>query len=336
MACCVKNQNCTIDKLFKRKFNEKLQTLEEFSKGFSGDDTRKAVNAAYYLNVVTGIESSIYLGDVVYYEPKLFKKDKRKWKAWYKDNRCSMTIDKADSLLRAGGKGTSRVDELFKNVQKTNRQETQSLIHGLKGKHDKKAMQDYGIYAYQLTNGTAIVDWEDFGRLYPSMDEVYRVSQAIRDNSSKQPTSSHILNGIFHYDHNFPSESLKIAKELLTELNIDKFDFNLKSLKQVDEAVNKVLKKEASYETYSKLYPGLVAIVGHVLLNDIPNSRWKMYSPEGENIWEPYIENNKEQTFNPFLLVYKELYEYHFEEQEPVDLFSHVQIEMIQYQIKTK
>ncbi|GAA0891922.1 hypothetical protein GCM10009122_16010 [Fulvivirga kasyanovii] len=103
MACCVKNQNCTIDKLFKRKFNEKLQTLEEFSKGFSGDDTRRAVNAAYYLNVVTGIESCIYLGDIVYYEPKLFKKDKRKWRAWYLENRCSMTIDKADSLLKVLG-----------------------------------------------------------------------------------------------------------------------------------------------------------------------------------------------------------------------------------------
>jgi hypothetical protein len=59
------------------------------------------IKTIYFLGSVTGIESQIYWGDVFgYVDQASFDEDLKKWKKWYDDNKCEMTIIKADSLYR--------------------------------------------------------------------------------------------------------------------------------------------------------------------------------------------------------------------------------------------
>lgn len=57
----------------------------------------------FFLQEISGIKSSAYFGDVVYYESKQdYEKDIKKWKQWFKENSCSidsLSVDKIDKGL---------------------------------------------------------------------------------------------------------------------------------------------------------------------------------------------------------------------------------------------
>lgn len=97
----VKNPDCDVDEKFKEWFFIYLERCENFTKYFEGDDTEKVIESVYFLNAVTGIQSNIYLGDAVLYDKKEFKKDKKKWLDWYENNKCEITMFKADSIYEA-------------------------------------------------------------------------------------------------------------------------------------------------------------------------------------------------------------------------------------------
>jgi hypothetical protein len=91
-------RDCSVDDEFKKWFFVYLERCENFTKHFEGDDAEKVLEAVYFLSAITDIQSNIYLGDVVLYEKKEFRRDKKKWLNWYKENKCQMTLAKADSI----------------------------------------------------------------------------------------------------------------------------------------------------------------------------------------------------------------------------------------------
>jgi thermostable 8-oxoguanine DNA glycosylase len=102
LVSCNKRYNCEIDTEFKKRFDENINFL--VSTETEGDliyQTTDKIKVIYFLESVTGIKSQIYWGDVFgYRDSKSLEEDLKKWKNWYKNNKCEMTIVKADSLVK--------------------------------------------------------------------------------------------------------------------------------------------------------------------------------------------------------------------------------------------
>ncbi len=202
-----------------------------------------------------------------------------------------------------------------------------------KGKRESVLSEKYHVAIYKLENGNALVDFDNEGHVFPSIAHLVNVYDELLGPENDK-TSYHILEGRFPYANNFVDLSDSIASNTINILGIESFDYKLSSLKKVDIALNSILNNNISYPI-NDIYPGLVAVVGKLLINAIAEGKWEMFKPEGEIVWEPYIIDKQKKYYNPFLLVYKELYEYYLEEEEPVAIFDHVQVELIQHQIKT-
>lgn len=92
-------QDCTVDSAFEEKFNKHLKVLENYALvDFGSEELNNVLDAVSYINAITEIKSQIYLGDAVLYGEKEFKQDRKKWRKWYDENKCDMTLNKADSL----------------------------------------------------------------------------------------------------------------------------------------------------------------------------------------------------------------------------------------------
>lgn len=96
LSCC--RGNCNEDVLYKKQFNQSLAILQRSSLETQlVEDIRKAV---IFLNATTGIEAEQFdIEHGVFYNNDAFTNSINKWENWYSNNKCSMTISKADSLV---------------------------------------------------------------------------------------------------------------------------------------------------------------------------------------------------------------------------------------------
>jgi len=71
-----------------------------------------------------------------------------------------------------------------------------------------------------------------------------------------------------------------------------------------------------------------VALVGEVLRHVLPSAAWHLRTASGFDLLEPVLIRPSFRTLAPALLVYKEVYEYALEMQEPIYLHDHLQVEL--------
>lgn len=102
---CSCNKNCIVDYEFKTEFDNCISLVKQInSEGFSSDiDLRSTVYECLF--AVTGYEGQVDKGN----EPHCYylyndsidyiSIDIKKWQTWYDLNKCTMTINKADSLI---------------------------------------------------------------------------------------------------------------------------------------------------------------------------------------------------------------------------------------------
>ena len=222
----------------------------------------------------------------------------------------------------------------IKNVdfKKTSGKDAKKMIKELEGKLNSQIMDEKYIEVYELNNGTALMYFDTHGFLFPDLKEVGKYFKAIEQKVTTRRIQ-HVLEGKFKYDHNFPSLTEELVTQMLRHLGLSEPFYDKEELRKVDLYVNKSLKEGINPDT---IYSNLVAYIGEYIRHNLKEkSDWKMTKQDGSNIWEPYIVDNQGNSYNPFIIVYKELYEY-FPEEGEVALLDHTQIEIIQYKVNVK
>lgn len=95
------DKECKADVSFQLQFEKHLKRLSNFALvDFESEPIDSVLVSVGFINAITEIQSQIYLGDVVVYGRKEFRKDRRLWLRWYKSHRCSITQVKADSWMK--------------------------------------------------------------------------------------------------------------------------------------------------------------------------------------------------------------------------------------------
>lgn len=99
------NNNCQVDSAFKNEFNKHINIIEEMECKADVEipmsDLRESV---FFLSAVTKIdvkETGSFDPENGIFRPENALKDYlKKWKEWYKKNKCTMTYMIADSLYQ--------------------------------------------------------------------------------------------------------------------------------------------------------------------------------------------------------------------------------------------
>lgn len=104
-SSCKNQVECKIDAAFKKNFKDKLQVIKT-SMEQEEVYIEPLTEAILYLNAITSIESQINdPHHPIYENKKIMKEDIKKWEKWYEQNKCEMTINKADSLYSNYNRG---------------------------------------------------------------------------------------------------------------------------------------------------------------------------------------------------------------------------------------
>jgi hypothetical protein len=81
-----------------KAFSEKIDLLEKIAKE-NGGINGKGYRAAFFLEKLTKINSSISYGDVSFYESYSdFKNDRKKWTLWFRENKCVFTDEEIKKI----------------------------------------------------------------------------------------------------------------------------------------------------------------------------------------------------------------------------------------------
>lgn len=101
LLSCRAHRDCkNIDQEFVSTFENNLRIIKRTAHSKEGL-LEPLTNAYLYMNAVTGIEARISDFDTPHYKVKnYFFEDVEKWEEWYKENKCLMTHERADSLFR--------------------------------------------------------------------------------------------------------------------------------------------------------------------------------------------------------------------------------------------
>lgn len=100
-----KVDECIIDETFKTNFNNcvEIARLRSIFGPESELDPIAVYRAFKCLEVLTGEKGQVVYEEAYYrYETEdLYNKDREIWEKWYSDNKCSMTMDKAELMFAA-------------------------------------------------------------------------------------------------------------------------------------------------------------------------------------------------------------------------------------------
>ena len=91
---------CKVDEDYKQKF---LSCIETLQKSHAGIKTQliEIQEAVIFLSATTGIEPTNFdIEHGIYLDEGVITSDIAKWEAWYKENKCTMTLQYADSLVK--------------------------------------------------------------------------------------------------------------------------------------------------------------------------------------------------------------------------------------------
>lgn len=95
------DKNCDVDISFKKRFDDCISLIKESEEG-KVVYTSKKLDALIFLSVVTGHQTKINDPEYPMYRSRNdFKTDLRAWKHWFEENKCVVSLKKADSLLKA-------------------------------------------------------------------------------------------------------------------------------------------------------------------------------------------------------------------------------------------
>lgn len=213
------------------------------------------------------------------------------------------------------------------NYKKIPGKEAKAKIKNYNGKLVSSIEETYYIEVFELNNKEAIMDFHSHGFLFKTVNDaiIYLKSISSRVSTGRQ---HHILEGIFNYDSSF----LYKVKELQGNLGFKNPLYTENELKKVDALINKKLKSGLSPDS---MYSSILAYIGEYIIHQLKDAKWEILKVENINVWEPYIVDSKNNYYRPFLVVYKELYEY-FPIEGKVELNDHTKIELIQYNINVK
>lgn len=104
-GCKNTNQDCIVDVEFKKNFDNCMQIAELMASSDSLNrqiDLVQSSKAFSCLEALTGVSGNLIQDDVGfgYYSSKEdFEKNKNQWQSWFEKNKCSMSMDSAESLF---------------------------------------------------------------------------------------------------------------------------------------------------------------------------------------------------------------------------------------------
>lgn len=91
---------CKVDEDFKQKFLSCIETLQRSNTGVK-TQLLEIQEAVVFLSATTGIEPSNFdIEHGIYLDEKEITSDITKWESWYEKNKCTMTLQHADSLVK--------------------------------------------------------------------------------------------------------------------------------------------------------------------------------------------------------------------------------------------
>ena len=106
---CTPNKRCKIDQDFVDRFNACIELIELSEMSKLDHEIEPKINAILFLNAVSGYESQITDIHFPSYERRdLLYDDIGKWRKWLGNNKCTMTMERADSLLGTYNNGSLR------------------------------------------------------------------------------------------------------------------------------------------------------------------------------------------------------------------------------------
>ena len=120
------NRHCKEDSEFHEIYFKMLDTIASYGKQFEADtvfieDERwgRFSNYADYLDYLTNHRLRYTIIEVPIYENQSdLKADMKDLKKWHKENKCGMTIEKADSIVNASyERATGRKDSMWRNIE---------------------------------------------------------------------------------------------------------------------------------------------------------------------------------------------------------------------------
>jgi hypothetical protein len=217
------------------------------------------------------------------------------------------------------------------NYQRISSKEVKKMMNELAGKLNLAIDKKYFIEVYELNDKRAIMDFHSYGFLFNNLFEAEMYLEGI----SNQVTTGkihHILEGKFKYDDSFPSEIKSLERNLLNLIGVEKVTYTQNEIQKINKFITQQL---SSGKNADSLFCNLIAYVGEYMIDKLPGAKWDMTESEIANVWEPYIKENNGNRYNPFYVVYKELYEY-FPEDGEIFLLDNVQVELVKYRLKIK
>ena len=204
------------------------------------------------------------------------------------------------------------------------------MIKELGGTKNVELSRKYYNDIYVMKDGRALIDFDSHAFLHPSVGNIENYFLAI-NSKYKNSKPQHILAERFPYKQDFVSKIGPLVKSISKEFLLPTDVPSLEQLKVID----KYLMDQPKATDFTKYFPGLIAYVGECLRLKLGNAHWKLQNSSlYSDIWEPLIVGNNNE-YNPYLLVYKELYEEYVETGE-ISLHDHTEIELIQYEVKIK
>ena len=103
---CRKDDSCEVDELFIKKFRTCINSIQQSELQTRNVFIEEKVEAILFLNAVTGHESQVSnLHFAIYDSIDLLYQDLRIWQNWLEENKCLMTIARADSTLDRYNRG---------------------------------------------------------------------------------------------------------------------------------------------------------------------------------------------------------------------------------------
>src|SRR3954468_890385 len=211
----------------------------------------------------------------------------------------------------------------YEKFEQISIKKAKQLIIEEEGRLDQSLTKRMGTNVYELKNGKGLVVYEkSHAFLHPSIDNIKKFDEAI-SKMSLQPT--HILEGKFNYKEDFLLKADSKKLDFLKQLGYKNTTVSLNDLIEIDALLVKQLKINYTPEKY---FAGFVALLGSCMIKEVNDGQWIMVKNRFLNkIWEPYIVDNKQVHYNPFLIAYKELYEY-FPTEKTIHSYDHILIEL--------
>lgn len=214
------------------------------------------------------------------------------------------------------------------DYKKLSAKESRKMIKGYNGKLNSQIEEEYAIEVYELDNNKTLMDFGSHGFIFNSSLDARSYLENIR-KKVKTGRVKHILRGKFDYDNTFPSSTMSLEKELMKLLNVDKSHYSEVEFRDLETSLNKELARGLNPDS---VFSNLVAYIGEYMRHSLGSANWKVVKSEHDNVWEPYVVDKEGNIYNPFYIVYKELYEYYPTEGK-VSLLDHTKVELIQYRI---